>query len=603
LTTPITLNKHGMKGNTNPQGPFKESASDLPDILGRIMDGFFALDINWQYTYMNPAAGEMLRRDPETIKGRRIWSELPDIMGESFYNATHIALASQQYKCLEAYTPAQASWVEYHIYPSPTGLSVLFRDITQRKTAEEELKRTELRYRALIEQASDAIMITDHRGNFLDINPTLCKLFGYTREELLGANINKLIDPEQLKDDPINFEILLGGQPILRERRMLHKNGTVIEVEANVKLIPDGRMLAIARDITERKKAALQILKEKEMSESIINSLPGVFLIRELGGKILRWNRQLETISGYSAAEIPHLEQLHFIEEKDKDQVRQRVKILLAEGRSASEVTAVTKDGRRIPFYLTGVVIQFEGKTCLMIIGIDISERVAAESDLQRANEQLHHLSGHLQNIREEERKAIAREIHDELGQQLTGLKMDISWALKKCVMNDPISEKLSAMGRLVDQTIAMVRRISSELRPSILDDLGLSDALDWQSTEFEKRYQIQSRFESRITDLPVKPGLVTGLFRIYQESLTNVARHSDAKMVQASLRLVDENLILQVADNGKGFDTATIATKKTFGLMGIRERTLMMGGQCTILSTQNKGTTITVTVPMLTPP
>jgi PAS domain S-box-containing protein len=590
----------GSAGSNEPAAPMAPAGAILPDIVGRIMDGFFALDTDWQYSYMNNVAGEMLQLDPQTVIGQLIWNKFPMIMGEPFYNASRNAMTHQQYDCLEDYAAAKDSWIEYHLYPSPTGLSVLFRDITKRKMTELALKKTELRYRALFEQASDAIMITDHNGDFLDVNTSLCKMFGYTKEELMGANIGTLIDPEELRTDPIQFKAILAGQPILRERRMLHRDGTIIEVEANVKLIPDGRVLAIARDITERKKAALQIVKEKEISDSIINSLPGVFLIRELGGKILRWNRQLETISGYSGKEIAELEQFTFIEEKDKEHVRQRVKILLAEGRSASEITAITKDGTRIPFYITGIVIQFEGKICLMIMGIDISERVAATEELQRANEQLHHLSAYLQNVREEERTGIAREIHDELGQQLTGLKMDISWAMKKANETELVQEKLSAMSRLVDQTIATVRRISSELRPSILDDLGLSDALDWQSTEFQKRYSIEARFQSRVAELQVSPNLVTGLFRIYQESLTNVARHAEAKKVDASLRLVDNNLVLEVSDDGKGFDTETAGAKKTFGLMGIRERTLMMGGTCTILSSRNKGTTVTISVPMV---
>ncbi len=563
------------------------------------MDGFFALDTDWRYTYMNNQAGEALGLDPDTIIGHSIWAEFPDSIGQPFYKACYAVMANQQYHCLEAPARSAQGWLEYHFYPSPTGLSILFRDISRRKLAEEELKKTELRYHALIEQASDAIMITDTRGDFVDVNSSLCKLFGYTKDELLRLNINNLIDPEQLKNDPIQMDLLLTGQPILRERRMLHKNGTIIEVEANVKLIPDGRLLAIARDITERKRAAAQIVKEKELFGSIINSLPGIFYIREIHGKILRWNKRFETISGYSAEEIVRLEEFHFIQEKDKDRIRERIKILLAEGRSASEVVAVTKDGAKIPFFVTSAVIQIEGKTCMMFIGLDISERKRTEEELHQANEQLHRLSAYLQDIREEERKGIAREIHDELGQQLTGLKMDISWAMKKCRTGDLIHEKLLGMNELTDHTIATVRRISSELRPSVLDDLGLTEALDWQSAEFEKRYDTKIRFTPPYAELNVSPAIATGLFRIYQESLTNIARHANAKKILASLERMDDMLILRVTDDGMGFDTVAIAGKGTFGLLGIRERTLMMGGNCTIFSQPGKGTAITISIPM----
>ena len=131
---------------------------------------------------------------------------------------------------------------------------------------------------------------------------------------------------------------------------------------------------------------ARQIVREKELFESIINSLPGVFYIRESGGKILRWNKRFETLSGYSAEEIVQLKEFHFIQEKDKDHIRERIKKLLAEGRSASEVVAVTKDGTKIPFFITSVVITIEEKICMMFIGLDISERKRTEEELQKVN-------------------------------------------------------------------------------------------------------------------------------------------------------------------------------------------------------------------------
>lgn len=574
------------------------STPDIADIVERITDGFFALDSNWLYTYLNKKAGELLHLDPTTIIGEPIWAGPHYNADHPFYKACLRAMALQEYECVEARSQPDNSWTEYHVYPSHNGCSILFRDITQRKEAEEELKRTELQFSALIEQASDSIMITDMQGNFLEVNSTLCKLFGYTREELLRSNIRNLLDPEELKTSPIQFELLATGQPVLRDRRMVHKDGTIIEVESNVKLISDGRLLAIARDITERKKAAQQIVKEKQISETIIDSLPGIFMIREINGKILRWNQRLETVSGYSAEEIPNLKELHFIEDKDKELVRQRVQDLVEKGQSQSETIGITKDGRRIPFYLTGRAIELDGKTCILIIGIDISERKMAEDQLQQTYQQLRHLSSHLQDVREEERKGIAREIHDELGQQLTALSMDLAWALKKC-KEEKIRDRLSSMNQLLDNTIVTVRRISSELRPSILDDLGLADALDWQSVEFEKRYRIKTRLQCQLDEQEISSNITTGLFRIYQESLTNVARHANATTVRTSLRVVNDELELRVTDDGKGFDPQTAGRNGTFGLIGIKERAQMMGGKCSIFSSQGSGTSITISVPL----
>lgn len=581
--------------------PRTETRSDqqtelLADILARIEHGIFAVDAEGSYTYMNAVAGQMLGLDPTQTIGRSIWADLPDHPDTSLRNACKQAASRQAYLCLEAYSTGR--WLEYNIHPSASGITVVFKDITERKKAEEEWRQADLHYHALIEQASDAIMITDKAGNFIEANPSMCELLGYTRDELMGKHVATLIDPEQLKSDPFRLDRNAAGQPELRERRMVHKNGTIIEVEANVKLAPDGRLLAILRNVTERKRIVQQMLKEKAMSDSIINSLPGVFLLREYQGRNLRWNKQFEEISGYNTAEIPDLDVYSFYEEDEQINVRQRVQNMLSTGRSSAEVRIVTKAGDRIPFLLTAIVLKLDGKTCVMVMGFDISERKRAEGELRLANEQLRHLSAHLQQIREEERKSIALEIHDELGQQLTALKIDLAWMMRKC-SGDKLLDRLSGMDTLIDHTIDTVRRISSELRPSILDDLGLAEALDWQSTEFQKRFQIPSRFRCQVPDITLDAATVTGLFRIYQESLTNVARHAGASAVSGSLQLLNGDLVLEISDDGKGFDASATAKKEGFGLLGIKERTAMMGGTCSVSSSPGAGTTITVCVPL----
>jgi len=211
---------------------------------------------------------------------------------------------------------------------------------------------------------------------------------------------------------------------------------------------------------------------------------------------------------------------------------------------------------------------------------------------------QLRELSEHLLNIRETERTNIAREIHDELGQQLTILKMDLSWLnqkLKEC--NDAsVLQKTGDALMVLNETIRSVRRIATELRPSMLDDLGLIEAMEWQSKEFEKRSGIRIIFESGVSHLPVNNDVATSLFRIYQEALTNIVRHAHAKTVFSKLQLKHEQVILTIADDGAGFDMQMLAIKKTLGLLGMKERTLMMGGRFEINSQPGKGTTIIVT-------
>ena len=211
---------------------------------------------------------------------------------------------------------------------------------------------------------------------------------------------------------------------------------------------------------------------------------------------------------------------------------------------------------------------------------------------------QLRELSDHLLNIREIERTNIAREIHDELGQQLTILKMDLSWLNQKLQKHEDASvlQKTRDALKVLNETIKSVRRIATELRPSMLDDLGLIEAMEWQSKEFEKRSGIRITFKSGIAHLPVANAIATSLFRIFQEALTNIARHANAKNVFSKLQVENNEVILTIIDDGAGFDMQTLGLKKTLGLLGMKERTLMMGGRFEINSKAGEGTTIIVT-------
>lgn len=226
----------------------------------------------------------------------------------------------------------------------------------------------------------------------------------------------------------------------------------------------------------------------------------------------------------------------------------------------------------------------------------DLEQKVV---EREQMTEQLRNLSAHLQNIREQERIHIAREMHDELGQLLTGFKMDVSWLRKRYATEDPvIKEKLTEMESLINDAVSFVRKIAAELRPSILDDLGLIPALEWQSKEFQKRYGIEVEFNSRVQDIHTTELIATGLFRMYQESLTNVARHSEASKVQSVLQTSNTHITLTITDNGKGFDIDSSGERKTLGLLGMKERAFMIGGKLDINSRPGAGTTISIKVP-----
>ena len=238
-------------------------------------------------------------------------------------------------------------------------------------------------------------------------------------------------------------------------------------------------------------------------------------------------------------------------------------------------------------------------KTTLFEQEVDQRERVMLQ--LQSSERELRSLSSHLQTIREEERKQIAREIHDELGQALTTLKLKLSLLDQGSEAFDHASrQRLNSMSEIIDETIKSVRRIITELRPGLLDDLGLTAAMEWQAEEFEQRTGIVCNLIITPSEIIVDQNRSTAIFRIFQEALTNTARHAHASCIDARLAERDRTIELSVTDNGKGITEEQISDSNSFGLIGIRERVLFLGGKVQIHGKYGIGTTVHVTVPKL---
>jgi signal transduction histidine kinase len=228
------------------------------------------------------------------------------------------------------------------------------------------------------------------------------------------------------------------------------------------------------------------------------------------------------------------------------------------------------------------------------------AERRQAEVELKRSQELFRNLSAHLQVVREEERTRIARKIHDDLGQAMTALKIDLSWLNKKLPNDqDSIREKLNSMVTLINETIETVHNVSEDLRPGILDDFGVAAAIEWQAEEFQKRMGMECRLSLPPDEFDLSKEKSTYLFRIVQESLTNVIRHANATKVEINLNIEDGILLLEVADNGKGISDAATTNPKSFGLIGIKERVHSLDGEVNIVGTPNKGTRIIVKMPI----
>lgn len=259
----------------------------------------------------------------------------------------------------------------------------------------------------------------------------------------------------------------------------------------------------------------------------------------------------------------------------------------------------VRKDGQLISVsYVVTPILEQGEIVATVTVFQDITARKQMENELRESRGQLRALSMFLQTVREEERKRIARELHDELGQSLTALKIDLDWLQARHVAQDAkVAGKLLSMGQVLGKTVESVRRIAEDLRPGMLDDLGLAAAIEWQVEQFQERTGIRCELAMNRDEFELDDRVATSVFRIIQEALTNVARHAEADAVSIAVEENDGKIRLEVRDNGKGFQPGP--KKRSYGLLGIRERVNMLGGEVEILSKPGDGTSVRATIPL----
>ena len=345
-----------------------------------------------------------------------------------------------------------------------------------------------------------------------------------------------------------------------------------------------------------------RLQKQRALLDELFEQAPEAVALMNVDGQVVRVNREFTRIFGYSPQESLGRSLTGLIVPEESRQEDQRNIDLVAHGqRVDAEVVRQRKDGSRLHVSVAGVPVSVPGRQ-IAAYGIyrDITERKRAEEELQRSFRQLRELTARLQSVREEERTRVAREIHDELGQALTAIKIDLA-SLIRALRADQKEEleKAESILRLVDQTILSVRRIATELRPGVLDSLGLAAAIEWQSMDFEERTGTRCEVKIEVKEAIWDREFSTTCFRIFQETLTNIIRHAKATHVEVRLSQADHELVLTVRDNGRGISKEEIAHTRSIGLIGMRERAAEVGGKVTFLALPGRGTMVTMRVPM----
>jgi PAS domain S-box-containing protein len=383
---------------------------------------------------------------------------------------------------------------------------------------------------------------------------------------------------------------------------IIHARGAVVtDAQGNAV-----RLFGASQDVTERKHAEDELRMAYQRLSYHVENTPLAVIEFDKELFIKRWSKRAEEIFRWKAKEalgknlydpdfpIIYKEDLPTVININEELMKGVV------DRNFSLHRNYTRDGNVIYNEWYNSVLRDDQGNVITILSLthDVTERKKAEERLNESYLQIRSLSEHLQKIREEERTHIAREIHDELGQNLTVMKMDASWLNKKISDdNGALKERLHDLINLLEATVQSVRKISHELRPHLLD-LGLDDAIQWHLKEFEKRSGIKTSFSPPEEELELDDSTKTGLFRIFQESMTNVARHSKASHIDVELIKESNQIILRINDNGGGFDMNKAVEKQTLGILGMKERAVMMGGTYDIESEPGSGTIVTATVP-----
>lgn len=588
-----------ITGRKQMEKALQESEEQYHTLFNEASDAIFINDINGQFLNVNQRACNLLNYTKEQLLQLQVEAlfsagelALRPIMWQELLNGQRTAIERMMLQSGGTPVPVEITAQKF----KDGRIMAIVRNIQERKKTEEALRRSEEKYRSLVEQQADAITIFNEEGKILDVNTSASQMLNYTREEFQQMTLMDVLSEEDIKLNPIGFALLRNGESTIKQRKMRRKDGTLVETEVHAKKLYDGLFLASVRDLTERIEVQHQLEKEIELSDSIINSLPGLFYLFRKDGSYLRWNKQLEVISGYSAREISAISPLDFYDSEEVILILNAIEKVFRHGQSSVEANLLTKDGRKIPYYFTGIAIEYGGTECLLGTGIDLSTIKNLQKELsdQKISEQKKVMQAMIQ-AEEKEKTKLGLELHDNISQILSVVRMYLT------ILNSGEALEgvtLAQTTKLLNSAIDEIRNLSHSLAVSYKFEAGLVEAL----AAMVEKITLARGFSIALVTPPhlderINNDQKLAVYRIIQEQLNNIIKHAKATKAEVRIELLSDEMSLEVTDNGKGFDP--LKTAKGLGLNNITNRTEALGGKVFIYSAPGKGCRVKATIPL----
>jgi len=597
--------------------------NELENLHNNLDEAIFSFDlIRQKMRYVSKAHKSVFGHSPaEFFENPDLWYDMVIPEDKPIVDAGYPVLnagknLSHEFRIL--HTDGQIRWIGAKLNPTLDENGKLIRidgvasDITQRKRIEVELKESELNFRRSISESPVGIRIVTLTGLTIYVNQTFLDIFEYNNlEEFINTSAKSYYTPESYIQHQERRQKRKEGDEVSDyEISIVCKNNNIRYIKVSRKEIMwngNKHYQVINIDVTEQRIAEEQLRK---LSKAVEQS-PDAICITNPNAIIEYVNPRTVSLTGYSNDELINQNARIFSSgEKLKEEYAQMWKTIKS-GKIWMGELHNKKKNEELYWEFTTISPIFDSNgqiTHFLAIKEDITERKRIEMALHNSEMELRKFASHLQNVREEEKVALAREIHDELGQILVALKIEIGLLKQKVVKNnsfcssDDILNRFDRLVSLIDKTIKTTRRIMNGLRPELLEMHGILEAIKAFISEFEVRHQISCNFTYDITDAEMNQQQQLALYRILQEALNNIAKHSKATLVTIQLIKVDNTLKFEIIDNGIGFDINNSGRPDSYGMIGMKERVVLLEGNLNITSEKGKGTTVSIEMPLVLP-